>query len=77
MKQIKIFKTDVEPITNSGIEKLQREVNEYITTNGYCYDSQWGHYRQDGMEILQLTPLLNGTSFIIVLEVETANKLEG
>lgn len=82
MKQIKIFKTEIKPIApDEEIKKLQDEVNKYIKENTTTYDSMYRVYRQKeanngGMELIKATPLLNNTTFMIVLELGVLNGLE-
>lgn len=82
MVQVKIFKTEIKPIgPDENIKKLQNEVNKYIKENTTTYDSTYKHYKQKeandgGMAVTKITPLLNNTTFMIILELGILNGLE-
>lgn len=82
MIQLKIFKTEIKPIApDEEIKKLQNEVNKYIKENTTTYDSTYKNYKQKefndgGMQLIKATPLLNNTTFMIVLELGVLNGLE-
>lgn len=82
MVQIKIFKTEIKPIApDEEIKKLQDKVNQYIKENTTTYDSTYKIHKQKeanngGMQLIKATPLLNNTTFMIVLELGVLNGLE-
>lgn len=82
MVQVKIFKTEIEPIgPDENIKKLQDEVNKYIKENTATYDNKFKMLRQKeanegGMSVTKITPLLNNTTFMIILELGILNGLE-
>ena len=82
MVQVKIFKTELKPIgPDENIKKLQNEVNKYIKENTTTYDSTYKMHKQKeanngGMQLINATPLLNNTTFMIVLELGVLNGLE-
>lgn len=81
MKQIKILKKSIESISNfeTDVDELQKEVNNYITTNGYYYDDLYKCYKKkerNGFDVLKITPLLNGCMLMIVLEMESSDVIE-
>lgn len=82
MVQVKIFKTELKPIgPDENIKKLQNEVNKYIKENTTTYDNKFKMLRQKeanegGMQLIKSTPLLNNTTFMIVLELGVLNGLE-
>ena len=82
MVQVKISKTELKQIgPDENIKKLQNEVNKYIKENTTTYDSTYKMHKQKeanngGMQLIKATPLLNNTTFMIVLELGVLNGLE-
>lgn len=82
MVQVKIFKTELKPIgPDENIKKLQNEVNKYIKENTTTYDNKFKMHKQKeanngGMQLIKATPLLNNTTFMIVLELGVLNGLK-
>ena len=82
MQQIKIFKTEIKPIgPDENIKKLQNEVNKYIKENTTTYDPIYKTIKpkdanEGGMQVIKITPLLNNTTFMIILELGILNGMK-